>query len=184
MGGPNEDSNLSAEMNTTTVSPRSEVQSNISPKSVDATCNNNGSTSESHTPPLPQKSKSPETVKKRKSRFDNEDVKQEEAVEKIKTEDKQNTKKSNEWDMFAEVDNIGDFNVSFNFSFYIFAISTSKYLFLLQSPTVEGKRHGGPDNPSLTDNWDDAEGYYRLVKIIIYVCKKKDIISLKKKIFH
>lgn len=42
--------------------------------------------------------------------------------------------------MFAEVDNIGDFN----------------------SPTVEGKQRGGPDNPSLTDNWDDAEGYYRV----------------------
>ncbi|XP_033221932.1 serine/threonine-protein kinase PRP4 homolog [Belonocnema kinseyi] len=140
LGGPNEDSNLSAEMNTATVSPRSEVQSNISPKSVDVTSNNNGSASESHTPPLPQKSKSPETVKKRKSRFDNEDEKQEEAAEKIKTDDKQNSKKSNEWDMFAEVDNIGDFN----------------------SPTVEGKRHGGPDNPSLTDNWDDAEGYYRV----------------------
>lgn len=33
--------------------------------------------------------------------------------------------------------------------------------FFVQSPTVEGKRQGGPDNPSLTDNWDDAEGYYR-----------------------
>lgn len=34
---------------------------------------------------------------------------------------------------------------------------------IIQSPTLEGKRQGGPDNPSLTDNWDDAEGYYRLV---------------------
>ncbi|XP_043463151.1 serine/threonine-protein kinase PRP4 homolog isoform X1 [Leptopilina heterotoma] len=137
LGGPNEDSNLSTDMNTTTVTPRSEVQSNISPKSVDVTSNNNGSTSESHTPPLPQKVKSPENIKKRKSKFDNVESRQEESA---KIDDKQNSKKSNEWDMFAEVDNIGDFN----------------------SPTVEGKRHGGPDNPSLTDNWDDAEGYYRV----------------------
>lgn len=35
----------------------------------------------------------------------------------------------------------------------------------MQSPTVDGtKRSGGPDNPSLTDNWDDAEGYYRFEK--------------------
>ncbi|XP_051175544.1 serine/threonine-protein kinase PRP4 homolog [Leptopilina boulardi] len=140
LGGPNEDSNLSTDMNTTTVTPRSEVQSNMSPKSVDVTSNNNGSTSESHTPPLPQKVKSPENVKKRKSRFESVENRQEESVAKTKTDDKQNSKKSNEWDMFAEVDNIGDFN----------------------SPTVEGKRHGGPDNPSLTDNWDDAEGYYRV----------------------
>lgn len=24
------------------------------------------------------------------------------------------------------------------------------------------KLHGGPENPNLTDNWDDAEGYYRV----------------------
>lgn len=100
-------------MNTTTVTPRSEVQSNMSPKSVDVTSNNNGSTSESHTPPLPQKVKSPENVKKRKSRFESVENRQEESVAKTKTDDKQNSKKSNEWDMFAEVDNIGDFNVSF-----------------------------------------------------------------------
>ena len=34
----------------------------------------------------------------------------------------------------------------------------------LQSPTqgVEGRVLGGEENPSLTDNWDDAEGYYRV----------------------
>jgi hypothetical protein len=24
------------------------------------------------------------------------------------------------------------------------------------------------DNPNLTDNWDDAEGYYRLLKFLIF----------------
>lgn len=105
-------------MNTTTdQTPRSEVQSNTSPKSVDVTSNNNGSTSESHTPPLPQKVKSPENIKKRKSKFDIVEPRQEESA---KIDDKQNSKKSNEWDMFAEVDNIGDFNVGFS----LFSISS------------------------------------------------------------
>ncbi|XP_076686056.1 pre-mRNA processing factor 4 kinase isoform X2 [Andrena cerasifolii] len=146
LGGPNEDSNMSADINTVPATPPSESQSNVSQKSIELPSNNNESTSESHTPPLPEKPKSPQLVKKRKSRFEDappeetdkaEDVK---PMEKIKQEEKQNAKKSNEWDMFAEADNIGDFN----------------------SPTVEGKRQGGPDNPSLTDNWDDAEGYYRV----------------------
>lgn len=145
LGGPNEDSNMSADINIVPATPPSESQSNISQKSIEIPSNNNESTSESHTPPLPEKPKSPQ-IKKRKSRFEdvlpeeidkNEDIK---PTEKIKQEEKQNSKKSNEWDMFAEADNIGDFN----------------------SPTVEGKRQGGPDNPSLTDNWDDAEGYYRV----------------------
>ncbi|XP_012344274.2 serine/threonine-protein kinase PRP4 homolog [Apis florea] len=145
LGGPNEDSNMSADINIVPATPPSESQSNVSQKSIEVPSNNNESTSESHTPPLPEKPKSPQ-IKKRKSRFEdvlpeeidkNEDIK---PTEKIKQEEKQNSKKSNEWDMFAEADNIGDFN----------------------SPTVEGKRQGGPDNPSLTDNWDDAEGYYRV----------------------
>ncbi|KAG7191173.1 hypothetical protein KM043_013969 [Ampulex compressa] len=146
LGGPNEDSNMSGDINIVPGTPPSESQSNISQKSLEIPCNNNESTSESHTPPLPEKPKSPQPVKKRKSRF--EDAPHEESdlqeelrqVDKSKQEEKQSIKKSNEWDMFAEADNIGDFN----------------------SPTVEGKRQGGPDNPSLTDNWDDAEGYYRV----------------------
>ncbi|XP_015434433.1 PREDICTED: serine/threonine-protein kinase PRP4 homolog isoform X2 [Dufourea novaeangliae] len=146
LGGPNEDSNMSADINTVPATPPSESQSNVSQKSLEVPSNNNESTSESHTPPLPEKPKSPQTVKKRKSRFDDvppEDIEKNEdskSTDKVKPEEKQNAKKSNEWDMFAEADNIGDFN----------------------SPTVEGKRQGGPDNPSLTDNWDDAEGYYRV----------------------
>ncbi|XP_011495434.1 PREDICTED: serine/threonine-protein kinase PRP4 homolog [Ceratosolen solmsi marchali] len=136
LGAPNEDSNFSSDLNVTR-SPPSERQSNTSSKSAEPLLNNNnGSASESHTPPLPdrrRRSKGDEKVSSEKQ----DEIK---ANEK-KLEDKQNSKKSNEWDMFAEVDNIGDFN----------------------SPTVEGgKRQGGPDNPSLTDNWDDAEGYYRV----------------------
>ncbi|XP_015125476.1 serine/threonine-protein kinase PRP4 homolog [Diachasma alloeum] len=146
LGGPPEDSNLSADMSITATSPVT-VQSNSSPKSVEVVTNNNESTSESHTPPLPRE-KSPQAVKRRKSRFDdapenkeNKKVEEKEGEEKNSgKEEKTNSKKANEWDMFAEADNIADFN----------------------SPTVEGKRPGGPDNPSLTDNWDDAEGYYRV----------------------
>ena len=39
---------------------------------------------------------------------------------------------------------------------------TNKIVIHPQSPTVEGKRLKGSDNPNLTDNWDDAEGYYRV----------------------
>ncbi|XP_024946487.1 serine/threonine-protein kinase PRP4 homolog isoform X4 [Cephus cinctus] len=147
LGGPNEDSNMSADLNAVTHSPPSESQSNVSQKSVEIASNNNESTSESHTPPLPEKAKSPQPVKKRKSRFEDapsteesEKLEDLRIIEKPKLEDKQNPKKANEWDMFAEIDNPADFS----------------------SPTVEGKRPGGPDNPSLTDNWDDAEGYYRV----------------------
>ncbi|XP_014489133.1 PREDICTED: serine/threonine-protein kinase PRP4 homolog isoform X2 [Dinoponera quadriceps] len=144
LGGPNEDSNMSADVNLVTGSPES--HSNISQKSVEVPSNNNESVSESHTPPLPtEKLESPQSSIKRKSRFEDAPPNESEKAvnktsERLKQEEKQNSKKSNEWDMFAEADNIGDFN----------------------SPTVEGKRQGGPDNPSLTDNWDDAEGYYRV----------------------
>ncbi|XP_046391109.1 serine/threonine-protein kinase PRP4 homolog [Ischnura elegans] len=50
--------------------------------------------------------------------------------------------KKNEWDMFAEADNFGG-----NFN----------------SPSAMEKLQGGTqENPNLTDNWDDAEGYYRV----------------------
>nr|CAD7407635.1 unnamed protein product [Timema poppensis] len=45
-----------------------------------------------------------------------------------------------EWDMFAEADALHEYN----------------------SPSAVDKLPGGPENPSLTDNWDDAEGYYRV----------------------
>lgn len=144
LSGPYEDSNMSGDMN---VPGSPESQSNISQKSIEAASNNNEDIMESHTPPLPtEKFDSPPPAKKRKSRFEDAPPNESDKTGNIKTserfkqEEKQTLKKSNEWDMFAEADNIGDFN----------------------SPTVEGKRQGGPDNPSLTDNWDDAEGYYRV----------------------
>lgn len=48
--------------------------------------------------------------------------------------------KKHEWDMFAEADSLETYN----------------------SPGTLEKAQGGPENPSLTDNWDDAEGYYRV----------------------
>ncbi|XP_036144808.1 serine/threonine-protein kinase PRP4 homolog isoform X2 [Monomorium pharaonis] len=144
LSGPNEDSNMSADI---IVADSPESQSNISQKSVEMPSNNNESLLESHTPPLPtEKLESPPPAKKRKSRFEDAPLNEPDKTENIKIserfkqEEKPTSKKSNEWDMFAEADNIGDFN----------------------SPTLEGKRQGGPDNPSLTDNWDDAEGYYRV----------------------
>ncbi|XP_071560849.1 uncharacterized protein Prp4k isoform X1 [Temnothorax nylanderi] len=144
LSGPNEDSNMSADIN---VAGSPESQSNISQKSVEIPSHNNESVLESHTPPLPtEKLESPPPAKKRKSRFEDTSLNESDKTGNIKTserfkqEEKQTSKKSNEWDMFAEADNIEDFN----------------------SPTLEGKRQGGPDNPSLTDNWDDAEGYYRV----------------------
>lgn len=111
------------ELNTVTSSPPSDNASVESHKSVDIVSNNNESNSESHTPPLPEKPQSPQSAKKRKSRFnlleaENKEKQQQQEeeedakmVEKTKSDEKQNTKKSNEWDMFAEADNIGDFSV-------------------------------------------------------------------------
>lgn len=112
---------MSADVN---VAASPESQSNISQKSMEIPSNNNESILESHTPPLPtEKLDSPPPVKKRKSRFDdaspNESDKTGNAKisDKFKQEEKQTSKKANEWDMFAEADNIGDFNVCFLFYF-------------------------------------------------------------------
>ncbi|XP_034938781.1 serine/threonine-protein kinase PRP4 homolog [Chelonus insularis] len=140
LGGPTEDSNMSVDMPVNSKSPRNNSQPNSVVKTEEVV-NNNKEIVESHTPPLPDKEKVQLLAKKRKSRFDElPSEKQEEPPVNEKKEEKVVVKKANEWDMFAEADNIGDFN----------------------SPTVEGKRIGGPENPSLTDNWDDAEGYYRV----------------------
>jgi len=110
---------MSADVNVIAGSPES--QSNVSQKSLEIPSNNNESISESHTPPLPiEKQASPPTTKKRKSRFedapanddsDNQIGNQVKSSERSKQEEKQTSKKPNEWDMFAEADNIGDFNV-------------------------------------------------------------------------
>lgn len=82
-----------------------------------------------------------EVVEKRKSRFTTH-VTTEEDKEKSNKQEKHERKdgKKNEWDMFAEADTVAEYN----------------------SPSTVDKLHGGPENPNLTDNWDDAEGYYRV----------------------
>lgn len=35
-------------------------------------------------------------------------------------------------------------------------------IFNLQSPSTFSTKGAGAENPALTDNWDDAEGYYRV----------------------
>lgn len=56
--------------------------------------------------------------------------------------EKDKVKNQTEWDMFAEQD--------------VFKASTN-------SPsTIVNTKGRGAENPSLTDNWDDAEGYYRV----------------------
>ncbi|XP_057328015.1 serine/threonine-protein kinase PRP4 homolog isoform X2 [Microplitis mediator] len=144
LGGPTEDSNLSTDINVN-VNPSNTLQSNSSSHFIEI-LNNNDSNLESHTPPLPDQEKLQLLAKKRKSRFD-EPPTTKKLLEKLeetkiteKNEEKIIAKKSSEWDMFADIDNVGDFN----------------------SPTVEGNRVGGHENPNLTDNWDDAEGYYRV----------------------
>lgn len=112
---------MSADVNVVPGSPES--QSNISQKSAEIPSNNNESVSESHTPPLPTKKlESPQSsIVKRKSRFEDAPPNDSDKIanktsERLTQEEKQNSKKSNEWDMFAEADNIGDFNVRFMIS--------------------------------------------------------------------
>lgn len=55
--------------------------------------------------------------------------------------DKDGKPKTNQWDMFADQD--------------IFKDDTN-------SPNTIVQKGAGAENPALTDNWDDAEGYYRV----------------------
>ncbi|KAL1131105.1 hypothetical protein AAG570_012342 [Ranatra chinensis] len=75
--------------------------------------------------------------RKRKSRFEPEQQLQ----EKLPKQEKPTRKDIGKWDMFAEGDTPAD---QYN------------------SPGVVEKGGIGAENPSLTDNWDDAEGYYRV----------------------
>ncbi|XP_057651943.1 serine/threonine-protein kinase PRP4 homolog [Diorhabda carinulata] len=62
-------------------------------------------------------------------------------VEMVSNDKKNEKHKKSEWDMFAEQD--------------IYKVNTS-------SPNAITTKGSGAENPSLTDNWDDAEGYYRV----------------------
>ncbi|CAH1390370.1 unnamed protein product [Nezara viridula] len=97
----------------------------------------------SHISPVPDTVPvSVETNRKRKSRFEVEAI--EPTPSKLSTQQQpsqQAQQQPNKWDMFAEADTPVD-----------------KY----NSPGVVEKGGIGAENPSLTDNWDDAEGYYRV----------------------
>lgn len=96
-----------------------------------------------------------------------------ESIESAK--EKERTTKRPEWDMFAEKDEETNFDVSFKVTVknylhtsvillelcsLIFFISLQKQQ--QQSPGTVVANRQGADNPALTDNWDDAEGYYRV----------------------
>lgn len=76
-------------------------------------------------------------TKKRKSRFESNP----DPGDPSPSKHQQPLQPPNKWDMFAEADTPVD-----------------KY----NSPGVVDKGGIGAENPSLTDNWDDAEGYYRV----------------------
>jgi serine/threonine-protein kinase PRP4 len=64
-----------------------------------------------------------------------------EKAAKTKEKDKEKEPKRGDWDMFAEQDLDSNFD----------------------SPsTIVANKQSASDNPALTDNWDDAEGYYRV----------------------
>lgn len=68
--------------------------------------------------------------------------------------------KRSDWDMFAEQDIDSNFDVSNLIS--IILSNKNLYSINLQSPsTIIANKHVN-ENPALTDNWDDAEGYYRV----------------------
>ena len=43
---------------------------------------------------------------------------------------------------------------------FMYTCSSLLNLFCSQSPNLNRGLTGMPENPALTDNWDDAEGYY------------------------
>lgn len=78
---------------------------------------------------------------------------------------KDNNAKKGEWDMFAEQDIASNYDVSFSSWFFCFNWNLPGVFqssFFLQSPNTIVASKQIQDNPALTDNWDDAEGYYRV----------------------
>lgn len=108
------------------------------------------------TPPIPP------------SRVDLKSKAQEEQEKKLKDDEELQQKtikpkevpKKSDWDMFAEQDIDSNFDVSI----YVgFCLNSSHFIsFRLQSPSTIIASKINHDNPALTDNWDDAEGYYRV----------------------
>lgn len=73
--------------------------------------------------------------------------------------------KRNEWDMFADQDVDSNFDVSrkiVNFKLKFFIPFINSEFKSHQSPNTIVQNKHQHENPALTDNWDDAEGYYRV----------------------
>nr|XP_022907633.1 serine/threonine-protein kinase prp4 [Onthophagus taurus] len=86
---------------------------------------------------VPEESLTPPLLPCMKVKSGNENVE----AANLDKDKKDQKPKSNQWDMFAEQD--------------IFKEDTS-------SPNTVVQKGAIPENPALTDNWDDAEGYYRV----------------------
>lgn len=108
---------------------------------------NDGQLEESHTPPLLPNMK----IKEQNIQENQNDKKQE----------KENKFKKNQWDMFAEQDIFKADTEVIKYKEKVGFICKVLTFFFFQSPSAfPTKAHA--ENPSLTDNWDDAEGYYRV----------------------
>lgn len=69
--------------------------------------------------------------------------------------------KRNDWDMFAEQDIDSNFDVSHSPAPWFVQDSNFTLVYSQSPSTIVANKHVN-DNPALTDNWDDAEGYYRI----------------------
>ncbi|XP_040160677.1 serine/threonine-protein kinase PRP4 homolog [Anopheles arabiensis] len=147
LGVLNEDSNTMTEveppelkqvsMISTAPSSRNESRETTSQRAEDNDCDG---TDQSLTPPIPNERKALMDKVERKPKESPEPPKDLDRQSKEpKTSAKENSKRP-EWDMFAEQD------IDSNFD----------------SPGTVVANKQAHENPALTDNWDDAEGYYRV----------------------
>ncbi|XP_065349482.1 serine/threonine-protein kinase PRP4 homolog [Cloeon dipterum] len=93
--------------------------------------------------PTPSPEPEPEPVvqeppPRKRRKFEDAPPQEEDASAKETDKSEKQAAKKKDWDMFAETDTFG------------------------QSFNKPGVVEDGLENPSLTDNWDDAEGYYRV----------------------
>lgn len=75
--------------------------------------------------------------------------------------------KRTDWDMFAEQDIDSNFDVIKQYFLFVRLKNhgmrnSDCFHHLLQSPSTIVANKNTVENPALTDNWDDAEGYYRV----------------------
>lgn len=125
------------------IQPKNGKEESMSPVFIDET------TSSNFTPPI----------------GNNEEKEKVPVVAPVK--EKESTKRT-EWDMFADQDVDSNFDVSSLFVMLSFTLGKhllTSYFFILfcfQSPNTIISTKNLNENPALTDNWDDAEGYYRV----------------------